>query len=49
VSEAREYSWGAEVAMEPAKAVKEYKNEIDSKDIEIEELQKQLGKSIIEK
>jgi len=39
----------AEVAMEPAKAVKEYKNEIDSKDIEIEELQKQLGKSVIEK
>ena len=39
----------AEVAMEPAKAVKEYKSEIESKDIEIEELQKQLGKSVIEK
>jgi putative transposase len=39
----------AEVAMEPAKAVKEYKNEIESKNIEIEELQKQLGKSVIEK
>ena len=39
----------AEVAMEPAKAVREYKSEIESKDIEIEELQKQLGKSVIEK
>ena len=39
----------AEVAMEPAKAVQEYKIEIDSKNIEIEELQKQLGKSVVEK
>jgi len=39
----------AEVAMEPAKAVQEYKNEIDSKNTEIEELQKQLGKSVVEK
>ena len=39
----------AEVAMEPAKAVQEYKLEIDSKNIEIEELQKQLGKSVVEK
>ena len=35
--------------MEPAKAIKEYKNEIDLKEQEIEELQKQLGKSIVEK
>jgi putative transposase len=39
----------AEVAMEPARAVKEYKEEISQKEQEIEELQKQLGKSIIEK
>ena len=39
----------AEVAMEPAKAVKEYKEEISKKEKEIEELQKQLGKSVVEK
>jgi len=39
----------AEMAMEPSKVVKEYKEEIKSKDDEIEELQKQLGKSVVEK
>jgi len=39
----------AEVAMEPAKAVKEYKEQISKKEKEIEELQKQLGKSVVEK
>ena len=33
----------AEMAMEPSKVVKEYKEEIKSKDDEIEELQKQLN------
>jgi putative transposase len=35
--------------MEPAKAVKEYKEQISKKEKEIEELQKQLGKSVVEK
>jgi len=39
----------AEMAMEPSKIAKEYKDEIQSKDDEIEELQKQLGKSVVEK
>jgi putative transposase len=39
----------AEMAMEPSRVVKEYKEEIKSKDDEIEELQKQLGKSVVEK
>ena len=34
---------------EPAKAAQEFKSEIKSKDEEIEELQKQLGKSVVEK
>lgn len=39
----------ASLAFEPAKAVQEFKDEIKSKETEIEELQKQLGKSIVEK
>ena len=37
------------MAFEPAKAVQGFKNKIKSKDEEIEELQKQLGKSIVKK
>lgn len=37
------------MAFEPAKAVQEFKDEIKSKDEEIAELQKQLGKSVVEK
>lgn len=39
----------ASLAFEPAKAVQEFKDEIKSKELEIEELQKQLGKSVVEK
>lgn len=39
----------ASLAFEPAKAVQEFKEEIKSKEAEIEELQKQLGKSVVEK
>jgi putative transposase len=39
----------ASLALEPAKAVQEFKEEIKSKEAEIEELQKQLGKSVVEK
>lgn len=39
----------ASLAFEPAKVVQEFKEEIKSKDEEIEELQKQLGKSVVEK
>ena len=39
----------ASLAFEPAKAVQEFKDEIKSKGAEIEELQKQLGKSVVEK
>ena len=39
----------ASLAFEPAKAVQEFKDEIKSKEAEIEELQKQLGKSVVEK
>lgn len=45
----KQFLENASLAFEPAKAVQEFKNEIKSKDEEIEELQKQLGKSIVEK
>ena len=39
----------ASLAFEPAKAVQEFKDELRSKEEEIEELQKQLGKSVVER
>lgn len=45
----KQFLENASLAFEPAKAVQEFKNEIKSKDEEIEELQKQLGKSVVEK
>ena len=39
----------ASLAFEPTRAVQEFKDEIKSKDEEIAELQKQLGKSVVEK
>lgn len=43
----RKCPWGATIAMEPAKAVSEYKAQIDAKDEEISDLQKALGKATI--
>jgi len=45
----KQFLENASLAFEPAKAVQEFKSEIKSKDEEIEELQKQLGKSVVEK
>lgn len=45
----KQFLENASLAFEPAKAVQEFKDEIKSKDEEIEELQKQLGKSVVEK
>jgi putative transposase len=45
----RKFLENASLAFEPAKAVQEFKDEIKSKEAEIEELQKQLGKSVVEK
>ncbi|WP_242689779.1 transposase [Sulfurimonas aquatica] len=45
----KQFLENASLAFEPAKAVQEFKNEIKNKDEEIEELQKQLGKSVVEK
>ena len=39
----------AELAMEPSQAVQEYKEALTEKETEIEELQKQLGKQMVEK
>ena len=45
----KQFLENASLAFEPAKAVQEFKNEIKSKNEEIEELHKQLGKSVVEK
>ena len=45
----KQFLENASLAFEPAKAVQEFKDEIKSKDEEIAELQKQLGKSVVEK
>ena len=45
----KQFVENAALAFEPAKAVKEYKDEIKAKDVEIEELQKALGKTTIER
>jgi len=45
----KQFLENASLSFEPAKAVQKFKNEIKSKDEEIEELQKQLGKSVVEK
>lgn len=45
----KQFLENASLVFEPAKAVQEFKNEIKSKEEEIEELQKQLGKSVVEK
>lgn len=45
----RQFLANASLAFEPAKALQEYKDQIQSKEQEIEELQKQLGKSVAEK
>lgn len=45
----KQFLENASLVFEPAKVVQEFKDEIKSKDEEIEELQKQLGKSVVEK
>jgi len=45
----KQFLENASLAFEPVKAVEEFKDTIKSKEIEIEDLQKQLGKSIMEK
>ncbi len=45
----KQFLENASLAFEPAKAVQEFKDEIKTKDEEIAELQKQLGKSVVEK
>lgn len=45
----KQFLENASLAFEPAKAVQEFKDELKSKDAEIEDLQKQLGKSTMEK
>ncbi len=45
----KQFLENASLAFEPAKAVEEFKNELTVKNIEIEALQKQLGKSVMEK
>lgn len=45
----KQFLENASLAFEPAKVVQEFKDEIKSKDEEIAELQKQLGKSVVEK
>lgn len=45
----KQFLENASLAFEPAKVVQEFKDEIKSKDEEIVELQKQLGKSVVEK
>ena len=45
----KQFLENASIAFEPAKAAQEFKNELKLKDGEIEELQKQLGKSVVEK
>lgn len=45
----RQFLANASLAFEPAKALQEYKDQMQSKEQEIEELQKQLGKSVAEK
>ncbi|MBL1245153.1 MAG: IS3 family transposase [Sulfurimonas sp.] len=45
----KQFLENASLAFEPAKEVEEFKNKLNTKDVEIEALQKQLGKSIMEK
>ena len=45
----KQFLENASLAFEPAKVVQEFKDELKSKDSEIEDLQKQLGKSTMEK
>lgn len=45
----KQFLENAAIAMEPAKAVSEYKAQLEAKDEEIEELHKALGKTTIEK
>ena len=45
----KQFLENASLAFEPAKAVEEFKDELKAKNIEIEDLQKQLGKSTMEK
>ena len=45
----KQFLENASLAFEPAKAVQEFKDELKAKNIEIEDLQKQLGKSTMEK
>jgi len=45
----KQFLENASLAFEPAKVVQEFKDKIKTKDEEIEELQKQLGKSVVEK
>jgi len=45
----KQFLENASLAFEPARAVEKFKNELTIKDEEIEALQKQLGKSIMEK
>lgn len=45
----KQFLENASLAFEPAKAVQEFKDELKAKNIEVEDLQKQLGKSTMEK
>ena len=45
----KQFLENASLAFEPAKAVQEFKDELKAKNIEIEDLQKELGKSTMEK
>ena len=45
----KQFLENASLAFEPTRAAQEFKDEIKSKDEEIAELQKQLGKSVVEK
>ena len=45
----KQFLENASLAFEPSNSVKEFKDEIKAKNLEIEDLQKQLGKSTMEK
>ena len=45
----KQFLENAAIAMEPAKAISEYKSQLEAKDEEIDQLHKALGKTTIEK
>ena len=48
MNEVRKYSWGAEMAMEPSRAVKEYKDESKKLQSQIDEYAKTVGQLTVE-